>query len=161
MLYSNFWNNFKSCYKNTVFLVGGGGAELLIYNTIFWKNENGLKCSFLEIICWFLARRVIGPFTTPNCYQNRELRQRGGGQSAYHLTMILPFLAQRLFFIQISWNLKSVLSLGSYTWKNGQIRSAVRGRRFFADCFFFTFWTIWSRLAKKKFQQKFSPKKTW
>ena len=52
-----------------------GGAELLIYNTIFWKNENGPKCSFLEIICWFLARRVIGPFTTPNCYQNRELRQ--------------------------------------------------------------------------------------
>ena len=25
---------------------------------------------------------------------------------------------------------------------------------------FFTFWTIWSRFGKKKFQQKFSPKKT-
>ena len=29
-------------------------------------------------------------------------KNKGGSQSAYHVTMILPFLAQRLFLIQIS-----------------------------------------------------------
>ena len=77
--------------------------------------------------------------------------------------MILPFLAQRLFLIQISWNSKSVLSLGSYTWKNGQIRSAGRtvrqNRRFSGDRFFHILDHLES-IWKIFFQQKFSPKKT-
>ena len=101
---------------------------------------------------YFFLSNTIKATALFNCLQSEGepcsyhiLILRGGGQSAYHVTMILPFLAQRLFLIQISWNSKSVLSLGSYTWKNGQIRSADRDRRFF---------------AKKNFQQKFSPKKT-
>ena len=84
------------------------------------------------------------------------------GQSAYHLPMILPFLAQRLFLIQISWNSKSVLSLGSYTCKNGQIRSAGRtvrqNRQFSGDRFFHVLDHLES-IWKKKFSINFCPKK--
>ena len=84
---------------------------------------------------------------------------KGVGQSAYHLPMTLPFLAQRLFLIQISWNLKSVLSFGSYTWKNGQSQSTGRtvrqNQRFSGDSFFSPFGPL-----EKFFQQKFLPKKS-
>ena len=88
--------------------------------------------------------------------------RKGEGQSAYHLPMILPFLAQRLFLIQISWNSKSVLSLGSYTWKNGQIRSAGRtvrqNRQFSGDRFFHVLdhlESIWKKkISAKIFAQK-------
>ena len=77
--------------------------------------------------------------------------------------MILPFLAQRLFLIQISWNSKSVLSLGSYTWKNGQIRSAGRtvrqNRQFSGDRFFHVLDHLESIWKKKNFSKNFRPKK--
>ena len=98
-------------------------------------------------------------FFLQNVYNKKS---KGGSQSAYHLPMILPFLAQRLFLIQISWNLKSVLSLGSYTWKNGQIRSAGRtirqNRRFSGDRFFHVLdhlESIWKKkISAKIFAQK-------
>ena len=84
---------------------------------------------------------------------------KGVGQSAYHLPMTLPFLAQRLFLIQISWNLKSVLSFGSYTWKNGQSQSTGRtvrqNQQFSGDSFFSPFGPL-----ENFFQQKFLPKKS-
>ena len=78
--------------------------------------------------------------SAPNLIVENIVSNKGGISKCLPHATILPFLAQRLFLIQISWNSKSVLSLGSYTWKNGQIRSAGRtvrqNRRFSGDCFF-------------------------